>query len=80
MEEADQVISNGLPSNTIQFSLPAGPQTIMLTGASSITQNLTITGPGANLLTVSGNNLDRVFIVGVIFTQNLGLNVTMKVV
>jgi CSLREA domain-containing protein len=59
-------------SDTIQFGLPAGPQTITLTGgALSIIHPLTISGPGAANLTINGNNLDRVFVVGQIFTRNL---------
>jgi CSLREA domain-containing protein len=45
--------AGGTATNTIIFSLPAGPQTITLTGAlPDITRSLTITGPGAGLLTV----------------------------
>src|SRR5271166_982901 len=46
-------ISGTLGNNdTIQFNLPAGPQTITLSGgALDITQALTITGPGAGNLT-----------------------------
>jgi parallel beta-helix repeat protein len=40
-------------ADTITFDLPAGPQTINLTGAlPSIADSLTISGPGASLLTV----------------------------
>ncbi|MFN0278865.1 MAG: choice-of-anchor Q domain-containing protein [Pyrinomonadaceae bacterium] len=48
---------------TIGFSaLFNTPQTITLNGTElAINQNLTIQGPGANLLTVSGNNTTRVF-------------------
>jgi hypothetical protein len=61
-------------SDTIQFNLPAGSQTITLTGgALSITHPLTISGPGAASLTINGANLDRVFVVGTIFSQNLSL-------
>src|SRR5207245_977056 len=49
-------------SNTIRFQLAAGPQTITLTsGQLTIASNLTITGPGAANLTLSGNNASRVF-------------------
>jgi hypothetical protein len=49
---------------TIDPSLFAGPQTITLTaGALSLSDpaSTTINGPGANLLTISGNNASRVF-------------------
>jgi CSLREA domain-containing protein len=61
-------------ADTIQFNLPAGQQTITLTGgALSITHPLTIAGPGAGALTIDGNNQDRVFVVGQIFSRNLSL-------
>ena len=46
---------------------PAGsPHVITLTlGELLINKNLTITGPGASLLTVSGNNVSRVFNIGI---------------
>ena len=52
-------------NDTIAFNLPAGPQTITLTGgALDITQPVAISGPGAANLTINGNNADRVLIVG----------------
>jgi predicted outer membrane repeat protein len=73
-------VSGTLGKNaTIQFSLPAGPQTITLTGgALSITQPVTINGPGAGNLTVNGNNRDRVFIVGQIWSPNPSLTVSLS--
>src|SRR5262249_26357076 len=64
------------PNEPIQFNLLAGPQTITLTGgALNITQPVAIVGPGAALLTINGNNADRVFIVGHDYSQDLSLNV-----
>jgi predicted outer membrane repeat protein len=61
-------------NDTIQFNLPAGPQTIALTGgALDILKPMALNGPGASNLTVSGNNQDRVFIVGHDYSQNLSL-------
>src|SRR5437870_718980 len=59
-------VSGTLGSNdTIQFSLPSGPQTLTLTrGTLNLTRNVTVTGPGATSLTISGNNTGRVFLVG----------------
>src|SRR5438132_3988281 len=72
-------ISGTLGSNdTIQFRLPSGPQTITLTGALDITNPVTVKGTGAGSLTISGNNLDRVFVVGQIFLQNLALGVAIS--
>lgn len=52
--------------------------TITLTsGELSITDNVTIIGPGAPLLTISGNNASRVFYINAGFTANLsGLTIT----
>jgi hypothetical protein len=48
--------------DTINFAPNLNGQTIRLTGGElAISKNLTITGPGANQLTVSGNNASRVF-------------------
>ena len=66
-------------NNAVQFNLPAGPQTITLTsGALSITKVLTINGLGAGNLTINGNNIDRVFIIGFDYSQNLSLNVAIN--
>ncbi|MEQ1606173.1 MAG: carboxypeptidase-like regulatory domain-containing protein [Pyrinomonadaceae bacterium] len=57
----DDVVSGG----NVGFSpLFASPQTIVLESELRVAKNLTITGPGPNLLTVSGNNAVRVFNVG----------------
>jgi hypothetical protein len=58
-------IANACPGGTITFA-PAltsgGPATITLTSAELlIDKNLTIQGPGANVLTISGNNNSRIF-------------------
>jgi CSLREA domain-containing protein len=66
-------------NNVIQFNLPAGPQTITLSGgALSITRAVAINGPGAGLLTVNGNGLDRVFIVGRIWSRDLSLSAALS--
>jgi hypothetical protein len=73
-------VSGTLGANdTIQFSLPAGPQTITLTlGALAITNAVTVSGPGAGNLTVDAQGGDRVFVVGQIFSQDLSLNVSIS--
>ena len=52
-------------ADTIQFDptlFSGGPQTITLTlGQLPVTAAVTITGPGANLLTIDGNNTSRIF-------------------
>src|SRR6185369_5237185 len=52
------------PGDTIQFSaLFNTPQTISLTaGELALDKDVTLQGPGANLLTVSGNQVSRVFL------------------
>jgi predicted outer membrane repeat protein len=72
-------ITGTMSQPTIQFSLPSGAQTITLTGgALNITQPVSIAGPGATLLTVTGNNADRVFVVGYDYSQNLALKVAIS--
>jgi phospholipase/lecithinase/hemolysin len=57
---------------TITFDLGPGRQQIMLSGKElSITQDLTVRGPGAEQLTISGNAASRVFAVG------SGVNLTL---
>ena len=77
--ESAQIRTASGASPTIQFNLPAGPQTITLTGGTlDITQPLAINGPGASNLVVSGNNVDRVFIIGIDSNQNLSQNVSIN--
>ena len=57
-------INTACPGATITFDMSAGHVTspiTLTTGELLINKNLTITGPGANLLTISGNNASRVF-------------------
>src|SRR5689334_10291920 len=54
-------INSASPSDTISFSVDG---TITLTlGQLTIGQDLTIAGPGANLLTISGGNASRVILI-----------------
>ena len=56
--------SAGSGTDTITFSsLFNTPQTIMLTSTLTISSNMTIDGPGAGLLTISGNHTVRVLYV-----------------
>lgn len=69
-----QAILDACDASTITFSsLFNTAQTITLTSQLVIDKNLTITGPGANLLTISGNNVVRVLSIA---TGNL--NVTLN--
>lgn len=47
--------------DSITFSVPNGSTIVLTNGELVITRNLTITGPGATNLTVSGNDTSRVF-------------------
>jgi hypothetical protein len=65
--------------DTIQFSLPPGPQTITLTGGElDLTRPVAINGPGAANLTIDGNHLGRVFTVGHIWSVTPGLVVSLS--
>lgn len=64
-----QIISEAPSGTLISFAVTG---TITLTsGQLTISQNLTIQGPGANVLTISGNNLVRVFQVNSGFTVGI---------
>src|SRR5437868_3782027 len=45
-------------ADTINFNLGAGAHVIILGAALNLSKNLDIIGPGADLLTVSGGNVD----------------------
>src|SRR5690349_9746520 len=49
--------------DTINFNLPDLSTITLTSGSLNITRNLTITGPGADKLTISGNNASRVFYI-----------------
>jgi hypothetical protein len=68
-------IASAAPGDTINFSVTG---TITLTtGTLSIMQNVTITGPGASSLTVSGNSASGVFAIAAGITINIsGLTVS----
>ena len=56
-----QAIADASAGDTIAFNLSGCPCTITLASELTIDKNLTITGPGANQLAISGNNATRVF-------------------
>lgn len=59
-----QAVADSEVGGIINFDLPAYPATITLTsGEMTITKTLSIVGPGANLLTVSGNDVSRIFVL-----------------
>ena len=71
-----QAIADAIDGDTILFDSSLEGQTISLTsGELLITKKLTISGPGANLLAISGNNLSRVIHIAATVTIN---GVTIK--
>jgi uncharacterized repeat protein (TIGR01451 family) len=59
-----QAITNASPGDTLDFDSSLNGQTITLTtGELQIDKDLTITGPGANLLAVDANHASRVFYI-----------------
>src|SRR5207249_2560734 len=64
-----QAIADACDGGSISFDMSQVVSPITLTsGELAIGKNLTITGPGANLLTVSGNQASRVFNIGTMTT------------
>jgi uncharacterized repeat protein (TIGR01451 family) len=65
-------VASASAGDTVAFSVscPPGSPILLTSGPITISQNLTISGPGAAQLAVSGNNASQVFIVaaGVIVT------------
>lgn len=61
-----QAIPDLCPGGVIDFALPGpGPHVLLLTsGELQISKNMTLSGPGAADLTISGGNSQRIFSVG----------------
>ncbi len=57
-----QLIANANPGDTINFAVTG--KITLTSGPLAVNQSLTIAGPGAGALTVSGNNASQVFNVG----------------
>ena len=65
LREAVNVANSDLGNNTISFDpdLFSTPQTIRLNGELSLTDNVFVTGPGADLLTIDAQDNSRIFTV-----------------
>jgi hypothetical protein len=64
-----QTVAGAASGDTITFDLsPACPTITLTSGVIDIATNLTVDGPGANVLAVSGNNASPVFDVAKTFT------------
>ena len=58
-----QAIANAQPGDTINFSLPKASTIMLTSGSLQISTNLTIIGPGAAQLAVSGNQIGTIFYI-----------------
>jgi hypothetical protein len=56
-----QALAVAAKDDTISFSLPANSTIALTSGPLAITKNVTIIGPGARTLTISGSNMWRIF-------------------
>src|SRR5262249_58695689 len=56
---------------TVDFQAGLSGIITLTTGELAINQDLTIAGPGADVITVSGTNVSRVFDIGVTFTVDI---------
>ncbi|MEH2464721.1 PEP-CTERM sorting domain-containing protein [Nostoc sp.] len=69
-------INMATSNDVVEFLLGNHPSTITLTsGAIAIAKNLTINGPGANLLTITGNNQFPVFDINATDVKLSGLGI-----
>src|SRR5436853_4058469 len=59
-----QAIATAAAGDTIDFDMATVTSPITLASELAVNKNLTITGPGASMLTVSGNNAVRVLNIG----------------
>ncbi|MBN3942760.1 MAG: PEP-CTERM sorting domain-containing protein [Nostoc sp.] len=67
-------INTATSNDVVEFLLGSNPSTITLTsGALAIAKNLTINGPGANLLTINSNNYFPVFDINAANVELSGL-------
>lgn len=58
-------IANVDLGGTVNFNIPGpAPHTIILTSQININKSMTINGPGPDMLTISGNNSNRIFVIG----------------
>jgi len=71
-----QAIISAAAGDTIVFAAGVTGTILLTSGALNVNKNLTIQGPGANVLAVSGSNLSKVFIISAGMTVTIaGLTV-----
>ena len=69
-------IANTLSGGTVDFQAGLTGTIVLTTGELSFADNLTITGPGADVITVSGNHASRVFYIPAAVTVDIsGLSI-----
>jgi predicted outer membrane repeat protein len=66
-----QAILDTPSGGTVDFQPSLSGPIILTTGGLSISKDLTMTGPGADIITVSGNRAFRVFLISANFTVEL---------
>jgi hypothetical protein len=72
-----QAVIDACDGATVTFAAGLASPITLTTGLIDIGKNLTITGPGANVLTVSGNNASKIFRVNGAFTVTIsGLTIS----
>jgi CSLREA domain-containing protein len=76
LREAVALANASVDNDTIQFDFPLfnSPQTIVLSGGEIVVANngtLTISGPGADRLTLDGNQASRILTIGTSATANV---------
>jgi len=55
---------DAMAGDIIDFAIPGpAPHTIILTSQININKSMTINGPGPDMLTISGNNSNRIFVI-----------------
>src|SRR5262249_4359056 len=63
--------SSANPGDTVVFAANVTGTITLTSGPLNVNQNLTIQGPGANVLAVSGNNASKVFIIAASVTVSI---------
>jgi hypothetical protein len=66
-----QAIADTKAGGTVDFDEGLAGTILLRTGQLAITKDLTIVGPGADVITVSGNHASRVFNIGATFTVDI---------
>jgi uncharacterized repeat protein (TIGR01451 family) len=71
-----QAVIDACPGSTISFAVGLASPISLTSGAILINENLTIVGPGASVLSVSGGGNDRVFQIGSGFASTVVVGIS----